>query len=159
MILSSPTTVLKSLSTKFSHAVCKRSRPRNDNKLSRFPLAAWSLLLSQRQQFLNNHLARVPVTTNQQGTHEMRESLDTKGYQVSADLDAVETYWENDQLVVNAVFRPGIVTSFSPPNFNDFEMGSMAEKPILVDKERDKESSLPPHPTIPVSETPTQAPV
>ena len=26
------------------------------------PLAAWSLLLSQRQQFLNNHLARVPIT-------------------------------------------------------------------------------------------------
>ena len=36
------------------------------------PLAAWSLLLSQRQQFLNNHLGRVPVTPNQQGTHEMR---------------------------------------------------------------------------------------
>ena len=57
------------------------------------PLAAWSLLLSQRQQFLNNHLARVPVTANQQGTHEMRdevlssvgaqEILDTNGYQVS----------------------------------------------------------------------------
>ena len=28
------------------------------------PLAAWSLLLSQRQQFSNNHLARVPVTPN-----------------------------------------------------------------------------------------------
>ena len=70
------------------------------------PLAAWSLLLSQRQQFLNNHLARVPVTPNQQGTHEMRdevlpkvgarEGLDTSGYQVSADTDDVEFYWEND---------------------------------------------------------------
>ena len=28
------------------------------------PLAAWSLLLFQRQEFLNNHLARVPVTLN-----------------------------------------------------------------------------------------------
>ena len=37
------------------------------------PLAAWSLLLSQRQQFLNNHLAPVPVTPNQQGTHEMKD--------------------------------------------------------------------------------------
>ena len=55
-------------------------------------LAAWSLLLSPRQQLLNNHLARVPVTPNQQGTHEMRdevlsslgaqEILDTSGYQV-----------------------------------------------------------------------------
>ena len=39
------------------------------------PLAAWSLLLSRRQQFLNNHLARVPVTPNQQGTHEMRDEV------------------------------------------------------------------------------------
>ena len=31
-----------------------------------FPPAAWSLLLSQRQQFLNNHLARVSVTPNLQ---------------------------------------------------------------------------------------------
>ena len=64
------------------------------------PLAACSLLLSQRQQFFNNHLARVPVTPNQQGTHEMKdqvlsrvgaqEGLDTSGYQMSADLDDVE---------------------------------------------------------------------
>ena len=39
------------------------------------PLAAWSLLLFKRQQFLNNHLARVPVTPNQQGTHEMRDEV------------------------------------------------------------------------------------
>ena len=38
-------------------------------------LAAWSLLLSQRQQILNNDLARVPVTSNQQGTHEMRDEV------------------------------------------------------------------------------------
>ena len=66
------------------------------------PLAAWSLLLSQRQQFLNNHLGRVPVTPNQQGTDEKRdevllgvgaqEGLDTSGYQVSADLYDVEFY-------------------------------------------------------------------
>ena len=28
------------------------------------PLAAWQLLLSQRQDFLNNHLARIPITQN-----------------------------------------------------------------------------------------------
>ena len=70
------------------------------------PLAAWSMLLSQRQQFMSNHLARVPVIPSQQRTHEMRdeellsvgaqEGLDTSGYQVSADLDDVEFYWEND---------------------------------------------------------------
>ena len=31
------------------------------------PLAAWSLLLSQRQELLHNHLPRVPITANQQG--------------------------------------------------------------------------------------------
>ena len=39
------------------------------------PLAAWTLLLSPRQQFLNNQLARVPVTSNQQGTQEMRDEV------------------------------------------------------------------------------------
>ena len=85
------------------------------------PLAAWSFLVSQRKQFLNNHLARVPVTTNQQGTHEMKDEvlssvgaqdLDTSGCQVSADLDDVEFYWKDDQLDVDALFRPGIDTLF-----------------------------------------------
>ena len=38
-------------------------------------LAAWSLLLSQKQKSLSNHLAQVPVTPNQQGTHEMRDDV------------------------------------------------------------------------------------
>ena len=38
-------------------------------------------------------------------------------------------------------------------------MGSMAENPILIDEEQDKENSPPPHPTTPVSEKPTQPPV
>ena len=47
-----------------------------------FPLAAWSLLLNQKQEFLNNDLARVPVTPNQQGTYEMRnEVLSSVGVQ------------------------------------------------------------------------------
>ena len=67
------------------------------------PLAAWSLLLSQRQDFLNNHLPRVPITPNQQGTMEMRDEvlssvgaqdMETSGYQVS-DLDDMEFYLEN----------------------------------------------------------------
>ena len=40
------------------------------------PLAACQLLLSQRQDFLNNHLARVPVTENQEGTMEMRDEVE-----------------------------------------------------------------------------------
>ena len=65
-------------------------------------LAAWSLLLSERQDFLNNHLARVPINPNQEGTMEMRDEVlssvgaqdkDASGYQVS-DMDDVESYWE-----------------------------------------------------------------
>ena len=39
------------------------------------PLAVWQLLSSQKQDFLDNHLARFPVTPNQQGTHEMRDEV------------------------------------------------------------------------------------
>ena len=101
---------------------------------------------SQRQQFLNNHLARDPVTPNQQGTLEMRdeilpsvgvqEGLYKSGYQVSADLDVVEFYWENDRLDVDAVFRPGIDTPFPPTAFDDLEMGGgSAENPLLLGEE------------------------
>ena len=67
-----------------------------------FPLAAWFLLLSQRQEFLDNHLPRVPITPNQQGTFEMREEVlssvgaqdtDTRGYELS-DLEDIEFSWE-----------------------------------------------------------------
>ena len=129
------------------------------------PLAAWSWLLSQRQQFLNNHLAGVPVTPNQQGTHEMRdevlssvgaqEGLDTRGYQVSADMDHAELYWENDQLDVDAVFRPDIDTPFSPTSFEDLEVGrGSSENPILLDEEEDNKNSPPT--TTPISEIPTR---
>ena len=119
--------------------------------------------MSQRQQFLNNHIARVPVTPNQQGTQEMRdeilssvgaqEGLDTSGYQVSGDLDDVEFYWEKDQLEV-VVFRAGIDILLLPTAFDELEMGGSAENPILPEEEEDKENS---HPTIttPVSERPT----
>ena len=62
------------------------------------PLAAWQLLLSQRQEFLDNHLPRNLITPNQQGTMEMRDEvlysvraqdLDTSSYEVS-DLEVIE---------------------------------------------------------------------
>ena len=151
--------VVSWLWTRFSDSDCKRSRPRNDNKFPRNTSGSLKLVLSQRQEFLNNHLARVPVTPNQQGTHEMRddilssvgaEDLNTSEYQVS-DLDDVEFYWENDQLDVDAVLRPGIDTPFSSTAFDNLEMGGSAENPILLDEE-DKENSPP---TTPVWETNT----
>ena len=88
-----------------------------------------------------------------------QEGLDTSGYQVSPsdDLDDVEFYWENDQLDVDAVFRPGIDTPFSPTAFDDLEMGGSAENPILLEEDEYKETSPPP-PTTPVSERPTRSP-
>ena len=73
------------------------------------PLAAWQLLLSQIHDFLNNHLARVPITPNQEGTMEMREEalssvgaqdLDTSSYQVS-DLEDIGFNWEDSQLDID----------------------------------------------------------
>ena len=128
------------------------------------PLAAWSLLLSQRQECLKNHLARVPVTPNQQGTHEVRnevlsgvgaQDMDTREYQVS-DLDDAELYWENEQLDVDAVFRPGMDTPFSPTAFDQLQMGGSAENPTLLDEEEEDKENSPP--TTPVSERPTRPP-
>ena len=84
------------------------------------PLAAWQLLLSPRQDFLNNHLSRVPITENQEGTMDMRDEvlssvgaqdLDSSSYQVS-DLGDIEFNWENPQMDMGAVFRQGIDTPF-----------------------------------------------
>ena len=90
------------------------------------------------------------------GAHE---GLDTSGYQESADLEDVDFYWENDQLDVDAIFRPGIDVPFSPAAFEDLEMGGSAENPILLDEEEEKQNSRPPPTTTTlVSERPTQPP-
>ena len=56
--------------------------------------------MSRRQDFLINHLARVSITSNQQGVMETRDGvlssvgaqdLDTSGDQVS-DVDHAEVY-------------------------------------------------------------------
>ena len=117
------------------------------------PLAAWHLLLSQRQGFWDNRLPRVPIAPNQEGTMEKREEvlssvgaqdLDTSSYQVS-DLEDIEFNWEDSQLDMDAVFRPGnIYTPFSPTTFDDLSMGGSVENPIVLDEEQDKENSPPP---------------
>ena len=131
------------------------------------PLAAWSLLLSQRQEFLDNHLPRVPITPNQRGTFEMREEVlssvgaqdtDTSGYELS-DLEDIEFSWEDPAVDMDSVYRPGIDTPFSPSIFDDFELeGSTAANPIIVDDEEDKENSAPTTTTTPESERPTEPP-
>ena len=118
---------------------------------------------SERQNVLNNHLARVSNISKQEGTIEMRDevlssvgaqNVDTSGYQ-ACDLDDVDLCWETYQLDVDKYFRPGIDTPFSPSIFNNFELGSLAGSPILTDEEQDKENS-PPLPRTPVSERLTE---
>ena len=124
------------------------------------PVAAWQLLLSQTQDFLNNHLARVPITPDQEGTIEMREEvvsrvgaqdLDTSSYQVSY-LEDIEFNWEDSQLDMDAVIRAGIDTPCSPNTFDDLLMGDGSiKKSIVLDEEEDKENAPPPT-------TPTEPP-
>ena len=129
------------------------------------PLAGWQLLLSQRQDFLDNPLRRVTVTQNQEETIEMRDEvlssvgaqdLDTSSYQVS-DLEDIEFNWENTQLDMDAVFRPGIDTPFSPTTFDDLSMEGSVENPIVLDEEEDQENAAPP-PLTPESVRPTETP-
>ena len=127
------------------------------------PLAAWQWLLSQRQDFLNNHLARVPITPNRKGTMEMRDEvlssvgaqdLDTSSYQVS-DFEDIEFNWANSQLEMDAVFRPGIDTPFSGTTFDDLMMGDgSVENPIVLDEEEVKEND----PSTTESVRPTETP-
>ena len=69
----------------------------------------------------------------------------------------IEFHWEDPDLKIDAVFRPVIDTSFSVSTLNNFEMGSIGEKPIQLDE--DKENSAPHLRTTSVSETPIQTPV
>ena len=127
------------------------------------PLAAWQLLLSQRQDFLNTHLARVPNTPNQEGTTEMgdevlssvgAQDLDTSSSQIS-DLKDIEFNWEKSQLDMDSVFRPGIDTPFSPTKFDVLLMGDgPVENPIVLDEDEDKENA----PTTPESVRPAEPP-
>ena len=114
------------------------------------PLAAWQLLLSPKQDFLDNHLPRVRITQNQEGTMEMRDDvlssvgtqdLDTSSYQVS-DLEDIEFNWENSQLEMDAVFRPGIDTPFSPTIFDDLSMEGSVENPIVLDERKTRRMLL-----------------
>ena len=129
------------------------------------PLAAWQLLLSERQGFLDNHLPRVPITQNQEGTMELRDEvlysvgaqdLDTSSYQVS-DLEDKEFSWQKSQLDMDAVFRTGIDTPFSPTTFDDLTIEGSVENSIVLDEEEDKENAPPP-PSTPESVRPTEPP-
>ena len=82
------------------------------------------------------------------------QDLDTSSHEVS-DLEDIEFNWENSQLEMDAVFRQGIDTPFSPTAFDDLLMGDgSVENPIMLDEEDDKENG----PSTPESVRPTEPP-
>ena len=133
----------------------------------KIPLAACSFLVSQRQEFLNSHLPRVPITPNQPGTFEMRGTVhssvaahdtDTRGYKLSY-LEDIEISWEDPAVDMDNVHRPEIDSPFSPSTFDDFQMeGSTAANQIIVDDEENKENSAPTTTKTPESESSAEPP-
>ena len=83
------------------------------------------------------------------------QDLDTSSYQVS-DFGDIEFNWENSQLELDAVFRPGIDTPFSPTIFDELSMEGPVDNPIVLDEEEDKENAPPP--STPESVKPTDPP-
>ena len=88
----------------------------------------------------------MPIAQNQEGTMEMgdevlssvgAQDLGTSSYQVS-DLEDIEFSWENPQMDMDVVFRPGIDKPFSPTIFDDSSVGGSVENPIVLDEEEDK---------------------
>ena len=71
------------------------------------------------------------------------QDFDTSSYQVS-DLEDIEFNWEDSQLDMDAVFRPGIDTSLSPTTFDDLSMEGSVENPLVLDEEANKENAPPP---------------
>ena len=110
------------------------------------PLAAWQLLLSHRQFFLDSHLPRVLITQSNEGAMEMKDEvlscvraqdLDTSSYRVT-DLEDIEFNWENSQLDKDTVLRPSTDTPFYPTTFDDFSMEGLVENPIVLNEEEDR---------------------
>ena len=84
------------------------------------------------------------------------QELDTSSYQVS-DLEDKEFSWQKSQLDMDAVFRPGIDTPFSPTTFDGLSIEGSVENSIVLDEEEDKENAPPP-PSAPESVRPTEPP-
>ena len=131
----------------------KRSRPKLRNQLTRNNPSCLAIAVVSKANFLDNHPARVPTSTqNQEETMEVRhevlssvggaQDLYTSSYQVS-DLEDIDFSWETSQLEMDAVFRSGIDTPFSPTTFDDLYMQGSAHNPIVLDEQEVKENCPP----------------
>ena len=59
--------------------------------------------------------------------------MGTSGYQLSI-LEDIKFHWEDPDLNMDAVFRPGKDTLFPTSTFHDFELVSMAEIRFPIDQ-------------------------
>ena len=79
------------------------------------------------------------------------QDVDTGDYHVD-ELDDIQFYWEDPEALIDAEFRSGIDTPYSPSHSDD--VFGTVNNPILTDDEEDKENE---DPTTPVS-TQTEEP-
>ena len=109
------------------------------------------LAASAETSLFGHTLARLLITPNRQGAMCMfdevlssvgAQDMDTSWYQVSA-LENIEFHWKYLDLNKDTTIRPDTNTPFSPSTFNDFEIGSLAEKPIPNEEGEDKKKSPP----------------
>ena len=100
--------------TRYNYFDCERSLPGNDNKFPRNSSGSLELAVVPKEDYLNNHLARILITPEQQGTMGTRDEvlsiagaqdMETSSYRESG-LEDIEFPWEDIDLNMDAVFRP-----------------------------------------------------
>ena len=69
------------------------------------------------------------------------QDLDTSSYPLT-DLEDIEFNWENSEMNLYAVFRPGIDTPFSPTTFDDLSLEGSVENPIVLDEGKTRRMPL-----------------
>ena len=115
---------------------------------------------------MDNHLPRVPISPNQQGTFEMtREVLssvgaqdtDTSGYELS-DLEDFEFSWDDPAVDMDSVYWPGIDSPFSPFFLTFSDVINRYQPSTSLNNEEDQENSAPTTTTRAESERPTEPP-
>ena len=100
---------------------------------------------------MDDHLAKVPMTENQQGRLEDRdklfssvgaENMDTNGCQLF-DLGGIEFHLEDLEINMDRFIRPGTKNLFPNSTSNKFEISFVFENPIQIDaEEKQRNSSL-----------------
>ena len=141
--------------TRFNFSEPKSFRPRYDEMFQKKLLTAWSFLLSHRPKIFEQPTSATSIYSQPARDYwgaVWNTSKCASGYQVP-DPEHIRFHSEDLDLNMVAVLRPFIDAYFSPSTFNDFEMGSMSQKPIPIDEEQNK-MNCPPLPTTSVSERP-----